>query len=265
MNYFLVSLGRHPEHLKTCIEQIQRIETDAAIYVCANEPLPFTDTRLTYCDSRDFNIPDIKGYFDRSDNPLWKTALQRIFYINAFLQTKKESIVHFDNDVLIYYPFSHIDLKGGIQITPHKHTEYTFGYSYIADIDSFNTFSNKIYNTVLMGEDAVKREYKDTNEMRLLGIHKEGHITDLPVHPTLGNINNYIFDPSSYGQYIGGTPNGHGPGFIDNEQLVGSIIQNGLSKIYFSEAERKPFMQVNDHEYRLYNLHIHNKKLHDYV
>ena len=56
--------------------------------------------------------------------------------------------------------------------------------------------------------------------MRLIGFYGHDLITKLPVYPNTETYGNFIFDPSSYGQYLDGTPNGHSPGFIDKEQIA---------------------------------------------
>lgn len=261
MIYFLVHIGKLPAHLTVCVDQILKIDSCAKVYVCSNTDPCRED--ITFVHINDLQLPNLGNYLANDPDPLWYTSLLRIFTINSFIQQTKESIIHFDNDVLIYEPFDKIAnaLTDEIYITPHKNGEYTFGYSFIDSIDKFNILSQKIYETVVLGESNVKQVLGETHEMRLLGYCGIDIVTDLPVHPTYGNINGYIFDPSSYGQYIGGTPAGHAPGFIDKQQIVGNIIDNN-SVIQFNG---KPTILYKDTQYPIFNLHIHSKNLQQFI
>lgn len=263
MNYVLVSLGPTPKHLKNCLQQILTIDRNKIVYLITDQNILCNG--ITIININEFVLPDLGNYFKHNPDPLWYTSLLRIFYLNAFLQIKKEPIIHFDNDVLIYYPSSVLDTytENEIYITPHKTTEYTFGYSVLKNIEKFNTLTEKIYNFVLLGEQKIKEMLQETHEMSLLGACKNNLIKDLPVHPALSqSFENFIFDPSSYGQFIDGTPNGHSPGFIDETQLVGNCFKKNPPVIKF--ANNKPVLVFQEKEYKLYNLHMHSKNLQKY-
>lgn len=264
MNYVLVSLGPTPKHLKNCLQQILTIDRNKTVYLITDQNIICND--ITIININEFVLPDLGNYFKHNPDPLWYTSLLRIFYLNAFLQIKKEPIIHFDNDVLIYYPSSVIDLytKNEIYITPHKTTEYTFGFSVLKNIEKFNILTEKIYNFVLLGEQKVKEVLQETHEMSLLGACSKDLIKDLPTHPFFTRtFGDFIFDPSSYGQFIDGTPAGHLPGFIDNTQLVGSVFNKYPPKINF--IDKKPYLYYGGGIYKLYNLHIHTKQLQKFL
>lgn len=261
MIYFLVHIGKLPAHLNICIDQILKIDSSAKVYICSDNNPCRQD--VTHININDLHLPLIGTYLATNPDPLWVTSLIRIFCINSFIQQMREPIIHFDNDVLIYEPFEKISstLTGEVYITPHKDDEYTFGYSFIDNIDKFNILAQKIYDTINLGEHNVKQLLSETHEMRLLGYCGVGIITDLPVHPIHGNINEFIFDPSSYGQFIGGTPAGHPPGFIDKHQKVGRLLNND-SIIQFNN---KPQIIYLNKQYPIFNLHIHSKNLQQFT
>jgi len=65
-----------------------------------------------------------------------------------------------------------------------------------------------------------------------------------------------LFDPGSYGQFLGGTNNGHGPGFTDSEHFIGDHINQGkIKKVEFVDG--CPFVDG----IKLFNLHVHSKNL----
>ena len=102
------------------------------------------------------------------------------------------------------------------------------------------------------------------------------------VGPTLGA---YILDPGSYGQFIGGTHKSHlEPGFTDGTHIVGQAFRmsNGNTKecdvqmkcqadgIHVwndASCRTAPFTRCKIREpwVPLFNLHVHNKKTHQYV
>ena len=97
----------------------------------------------------------------------------------------------------------------------------------------------------------------EIHEMRLLGYVDNGLIKKLPVFPGDEDTFGYLFDPSSYGQFIDGTPNGHSPGFIDKQQYIGSKLDSSCNILY----KDKPYIYKEGVEYKIFNLHIHTKNL----
>jgi hypothetical protein len=262
MNYVLVSLGPTPPHLRSCLRQILSVDTTSKIYLITDQNIVIENVNII--NKNDLSIPDIGNYLKYNPDPLWYTSLLRIFLLNTFIQNKKEPTIHFDNDVLVYYPSSVINniTENKVYITPHKKTEFTFGFSVIKNFSCFNDITKKIYSLILQGEGKVKEMLGETHEMRLLGYCGHDLITPLPVHPTFIPNTQYIFDPSSYGQFIDGTPNGHSPGFIDSTQIVGGCLQKTPPNIIFKN--KKPLLVFNKKEYKIYNLHVHSKNLQKY-
>jgi len=264
MNYVLVSLGPTPNHLKFCLKQILTIDNTKNIYLITDQNILIEG--VTVLNTNEFNLPDTGNYLKHNQDPLWYTSLLRIFYLNAFLQLKKEPVIHFDNDVLIFQPSFIADLytENENYITPHKTTEYTFGFSVLKNVEKFNTLTERIYNLIQLGEQKVKEMFTETHEMRLLGHCGKDIIKDLPVHPYCARpYRDNIFDPSSYGQFVDGTPAGHSPGFTDSTQLVGSIFEKYYPKITF--IDKKPHLFYADSTYKIYNLHIHTKQLQKFI
>jgi hypothetical protein len=268
MIYFLVHIGGNfPDYTKYCVNQIYKKDNNCKIYLCGDTKPNFIDKEYIFINVNELDLPLDNNYLLNDPNPLWRTSLMRIFAINSFMQkTGIEGIIHFDNDVMIYDNFSNIKDKFGKKnyITPHKTTEYAFGFSYLNNKDDFNKLSEKIKETIILGEGEVRRRTGDeAHEMRLLNFCGKDLIESLPVHPELDSVEKFIFDPSSYGQYIGGTPNGHAPGFVDETQLVGSFLKQKPT-IMYSKKEDAYYLPYKDNNYKIFNLHIHSKKLNDF-
>jgi hypothetical protein len=265
MIYLLTHIGgKFPEHVKYSIRQIHRKNSNCTIYLCGDIKPDFIDEKYTFIHTSELNIP-YTNYLINEPNPLWYGSLMRIFLINSFMQKENvEGIIHFDNDVMIYSDFTKLinQLDRKNYITPHKYTEYTFGFSYLNNKDEFNILTDRIIETIAHGESKVRQITGDEiHEMRLLGLCGTDLISPLPVHPEIGSINEFIFDPSSYGQYIGGTPNGHSPGFIDKTQLVGNYFSEQKPDIIYNPEDEIFHYRYADKIYKIFNLHVHSKKL----
>lgn len=260
MNYFLFHKGNLPKHILICLRNILKINSSNKIYFCTDQKIKFNESQIEVIPLNAFNVSEI-NFLTYDPNPLWHTSLLRIFYINEFLKFYKIPIIHYDNDVLCYYDFNTIknNYESEIYITPHKQTEYTFGFSYINNFDKWNILTERIYNLILQGENFVKNQTKDhIHEMRLLNFCGKDLLTDFCVYPPVKK--DYIFDPSSYGQYLDGTPNGEQPGYIDLNHTVGSQLKK-TDQIIF---DKKPYLISEGNTYSIFNLHIHSKKLEKY-
>jgi hypothetical protein len=266
-NFVLVHIGDSvPRHLKACIQQILNTNKNADIILASN--LNIRAPSVHCININKLSYKETGGYFQSNSDPLWITSLKRIFILDSIIQKfNLKNTIHFDNDVLVFHDISEIKhlLSAPLYMTPHKLTEFTFGFCYAKETSSLSSLSEEIYKLILLGESKVKELTKDeTHEMRLLGYANNNHITSLPVHPSINEpINNFIFDPSSYGQFIGGTPNGHSPGFIDDMQLAGSCFKLYPPTIRF--VDRKPILDFNSNSYKIFNLHVHSKQLDKYV
>ena len=70
--------------------------------------------------------------------------------------------------------------------------------------------------------------------------------------------NDVIFDPGSYGQYIGGTHNKRfSKNFINIDHYVGREILKDGFKVSFEN--KKPFINHSKQIFELANLHVHSK------
>jgi len=266
-NFVLIHIGNTlPSYLKLCIQQIQTTNKNADIILATN--LNVEAPGINCINTNKLQLKDTGSYFQHNPDPLWITSLKRIFILDNIIQKfNLKNTVHFDNDVLIYYNIDEIKdkLVQPLYLTPHKKSEFTFGFSFAKTTDALSLLSENIHKLILLGEDRVKRLTGDeTHEMRLLGYVNNNIIIPLPVHPKINEpINNFIFDPSSYGQFLNGTPNGHLPGFIDEMQLAGSCFKQHPPNIRF--FNKKPILDFDSNTYKIFNLHIHNKELHKYV
>jgi hypothetical protein len=121
----------------------------------------------------------------------------------------------------------------------------------------------QLHELVIQGEKPLEQMLGSMpHEMRLLNyvntINDKKLINLLPIFPFSENFPNYgyCFDPSSYGQFLGGRApeNTH---YIGRELIAGTIQVNFIDK--------QPRILYSGQEFKLFNLHVHNKKLEDFV
>jgi len=281
MNFVLFHNGPiFPAHVKYCVDNIVHFNPNSKIYFISNHNEKLND------NVEHLNINDLKskevlktGFFnDSPDRILFRNSLFRFLFINELINEKQlTDTVHFDNDIMVYEDFSkftNILQQTDISITPHSANEYVCGFMYmksniniIADLflRLVTLDKNSLYN--LAGANFMP------NEMRLLYLlNREKHcITMLPVLPLGEFSNNFdkfnsVFDPSSYGQHIDGTPDNKTPGWVAPRNLHRAIdpyLNTGEISIVFEN--KLPFIKYEDKLIKLNNLHIHSKQTHKFI
>lgn len=201
--------------------------------------------------------------FRTDPNPLWRTSIFRVFLVrDAMKHLSLESCYHFDSDVLMFQSsnvFKHlINDSDGLTITYDTEDSLVFGFSNFGDIKKIDEICDILLDIVL---DPIKQsEYSSgmPNEMSLLnGIYKRRPdlIKKLDILPNESGI---VFDPSSYGQFFGGTHNGNPTGWYDNHHIIGKQIGQGILKPVM--IDKKPYVDYKGKRYPIMNLHIHSKK-----
>ena len=80
-----------------------------------------------------------------------------------------------------------------------------------------------------------------------------------------------LFDPAFWGQYVGGTPHGDGSGFSASHHWIGNDLRAGRYQVLWRTDDigrRVPVVVAERDsaaEWPLFNLHIHSKKISDFV
>lgn len=275
MNYFLNYSGDHPNYIKYSLNTILSIDKDANIYFSSDIPIRYKNiTYLAFSDitsDKTKEIENIDIYKDTNyeNNPLWKNSLMRIFYLSDMSEKLDiESFVHFDLDVLIYKPFSDIKnyfRKNKLNITPCTDNEIIFGYSYIDGLDNYKKITDSIFNYIVNQKSFRKEKL---NEMKILSeiCKNEPDLFNLlPILPS--EEENNIFDPASYGQYLGGLDGKPRKLFskpwAGDHHYVGKEILNRRIKVKF--RNNQPVVIKKNKKFDLVNLHIHSKELHKFL
>ena len=261
-----------PQHLRDCVTKIKQY-SNIPIYLLtdSNDGIDGVET-CNINQYSDFNWLNGLEYFNGYDLPqMWKTSCYRLFYIKKLMEEKNLSqVLHFDNDVLLYESPETIIQKisekyDNFAITAHTNNEVVFGMSYIRNADSIKPLIDYLQNQLTINFSTLKNKYDGfPNEMRLISAYQGWQ--PLPILPSglteYRYTNNYehfnsVFDPSSYGQHIGGTWAEKRPGWFGTHQEIGKFIGNGKIKVIFEN--RNPYLIYEGNRIKINNLHIHSK------
>jgi hypothetical protein len=275
MNIVLVSVGIFQDYILHNIRQQIHLE-NTNIYVLTHrqffEKLAPFGTRITRIAIED--LTDIYRYDSCSPmnttfrNGFWKFTSSRFFYIYAFMkQYDISNVLHFENDVLPYYPASTLQSL----CNPAK--------VYIP----FDTFKRNIASIVYIPNHSVFKTILDNYDIRKNDMENFSHIKNttglieqFPIYVTSTSspehafvTHNYdtfnmIFDAAAMGQYLGGVDPRNSPGdtrgFI-NETCIIKYNTYEFKWITNEKGIKQPFLVVDTLLVPIFNLHIHSKAL----
>ena len=276
-NFILFHKGHNlPQHIRVCVDQIKKTQTNYKIFLLTDLKIDNSGD-VIIIDINQYHIPlNNITYYKGHQDPLWRTAFERLFYINEFIKHYNlTNTVHFDNDVLIYKNIADIsallsDNIPNIGLTPHKENELVCGFMFIKNSNSLEVVCKELLNLAALGENKLEEMLKSMpHEMRLLGhlqnnVLEKDIITSLPVSPiepgnNLFGIFNGVFDPSSYGQFFGLDNTIHPDG-------ANGLIDRYINKEFIPVFDRyEPYIVWNKKQVPIFNLHIHNKHLERYA
>ncbi len=282
MDYILFHKGPLPSHLNKCINSILSVDQNAKVHLITDQLLK--NQIINIANTNDYGeisfMTDFKKDLENNnfgDNPLWLTSLERVFYIEKYIRDLNiNQFVHFDNDVVLFESFDAIKNKSnlnkdGFYLTPLNQENMVFGYSYIN--------SDKAFFEVCLKTKEILENYKyysnkfnqnkQLNEMKIMSIiHRENNdlIEKLDILP-YGN-KSFIFDPASYGQFLGGTHKKPKTFFRNNfatqAHSVGAELISNRIVVKFKNHEPTVESEIGDVS-KLINLHIHSKKLNKFL
>jgi hypothetical protein len=271
INYVHCHLGEVPSYLLDSFESIYAVDSDSRLILITDQDIEIDgveilNSNLIVSDQTKKTMQ--MTLFNSDPNQLWRTSIFRVFLVrDAMRYLNLDFCYHFDSDVLMFQSsklFSHlIEDFDGLYITYHNEEEVVFGFSRFGDLSKIDQICDILHGIVF---DPIKQsEYSSgmANEMRLLcGIMKK-HSNLIKTLNILPNDTGIVFDPSSYGQYFGGTHQGHPPGFSHHTHIIGREIQSG--NISLSMEDKKPYVKLGDKIYPIVNLHIHSKNTRPFI
>jgi hypothetical protein len=280
MNIVLVCINNYQEYILNNIKQLITLGhynifviIDLQMFPHFNEynsKIKLIDINELNDDTHNFSV---NSCLDRSfRNGFWHLTSLRFFYIYEFMKKYNvDNVIHLENDVPIYYNCNELN----------DYIDQNFMYipfdSYKRNIASIMYIPNKeIFKIILDNYDFNKNDMDNFTNIK----QKTKLIKNFPIFIKNKNLSDeqnfvsensdtfpFIFDAAAIGQYLGGVDPRNDPsdtkGFI-NETCV---IKYNKYKIWFEEINKikKPFIQIEDKKIPIFNLHIHSKKLIDFI
>jgi len=272
--------------LHHCIEQY-RLFNDDDLYVLTDAVnIPFIQRPGVYPIAiEDYVSPKIDAFHSIWHFPpksFWTVAVTRFIYIENFMRENDlRHVTHFENDVMLYSTIA--DYQPTLQrlypclgITPGGPWVYMTGFMYIDNAQALADMTTFFIDTLTsLGVDGTIRKYGiyGMDEMQLLwvyGTHCDTCLDTLPILPFGEHSNNFehfnsVFDPASYGQYVGGTQV-DGPGAKPPNHYIGVEMLNNPYDVVWKPVDGlwQPYFSYDSKLAKINNLHIHSKNLHLY-
>jgi hypothetical protein len=265
MNFVLFHKGTPvPSHVSYCIHQLQKSNPTANIHFITDSDTPIEGANIVHLDT--LSVPDIGSYYSNDPSgALFRNAMYRLFYIEAFMSRGITDVIHIDNDVLVYEDVATIQDKlkqFPFIMTEHNEADFVFGFSYIRDLAAIQPLTARLLDLVVQGEKVLEQRFGCMpHEMMLLKyINHDNLISSLPIMPTGEHYELFgcCFDPSTYGQILGG----HSAENLQHHFIGDQVCKKNI-EIKF--ANNKPIGYNNGVPYRIFNLHIHNKQLSQFI
>lgn len=285
MNYVLVNIGQNPQYVKFTINSILSVDKDSEIYYLTDTKTQFKHIKVLNLNEyeneiiQNLKMMELYKNSNYESNPLWINSLLRVFYLNSFFQRSSiDQLVHIDNDVLIYKPFKEIESCFDINklnITQLSISQLIFSYSYFSNKKILQSIEDFIFNHIKKNLQNFKELNYRPNEMDLLGRYffenknKVNILNSLPYN--LSKESNYVFDPASYGQFIGGTHQKprrfYRLRYFSHHHIVGSEISSKRVKPKYNLGKPELKFKIGNLQgvSDIVNLHIHSKELNKYL
>ena len=227
-------------------------------------------------------IRDLELALGRGRNDFWTITATRFIYIeNCMRERMMINVVHFENDVLIYFDINKFKPQfrfyPTLAITPGGPDKFITGFMVIKNYKELQYMTTHFISILKdHGVQGVKKQYNldMVNEMTLMHAYNSDTSSIFPL-PTLpfGMWSSHfylyksIFDPASWGQFVGGTTDGI-PGAKPKDHYIGQLLlQHPEYTVIWKEEEKGkvPYFKYDGEEVRINNLHIHSKNLHLYT
>lgn len=265
-----------PQHLIDCVEKIRQL-SNIDIHLLTDKDISPNVKNIYVKNIKNYdslNWLNELDYFnnDLSYGYLWKSSCFRMFYIKKYIEDLNlQNILHFDNDVLLFeVPEKIIELMtkyiNKYAITAHNQDEVVMGMSFIKNVESMLPLLDFIQRELYRGFAYLHSTYNGyPNEMQL--ISRSNIYDNLPILPGFISSERYskyfqefnsVFDPSSYGQYLGGTFSEKKPGWFGRHQEIGKHLSEDKIKVIMED--KNPYLVCQDQKIKINNLHIHSKQ-----
>jgi len=214
----------------------------------------------------------------------WKVTMGRLYILEILIRRRQlKHVVHIENDVLIYHDpnnlineFKKVG-KNSVLLTPVGDDYASAAYLYVKNHHPIANMNRVMLETLVKGKALSQKLFgtPDPTEMMIIAHLWKRYDNLIAYFPVFtegkGSVNlqafNSIFDGASLGQYVGGT-NADPPGWTGQHHWAGKRLALGKHRVEFrniSHGRRVPYLFGGNKEYRINNLHIHSKKVKEFM
>ena len=281
--------GAPPPYARIAVEQARRWNPNAPIvflssviqdYGAGETWTPIESIPMSAAHQRFREATPMKTF--------WKWTTERLFVLEDWMRSSSiGECIHFEYDNMIYQDLSKLvpllrDISPGLSTTFHGHkggnaVRACFSIVYCKALDTLANFTHFLACTAV-----------NTDEMQLGGMYWEdtpeecSFLATAPIGVTLESerYRNWVedsrfselgvvFDGSAYGQYLGGVdPKYHAentePGYVNPHC---DFRADQFEYVWLTEDGRRypTIADKNGRPWKIMNLHIHCKRLHNFV
>jgi len=282
-----ITSPRPPAHLADCVEQYCLFNSGPLYILTDRENLPYLPTgdNIHAFAIEDYHSPKVARFeslYNYKPNEFWCVTFTRLIYIENFLREHGLShVCEFANDVLVYFNIDDYAqtlkrLYTGLALTPCGPQHVLDGFAYIGDwqaLADLTGFFIKMLAT--LGIDGIigKYKYDMVNEMTMMHRYSEdvgvNFLPIMPWGPYSQGVDEFgaVFDPATWGQYVGGTRT-DGPGAKPQNHHIGVMLgENPKYNVVwrFKDGLRVPYFIHDGELTRINNLHIHSKNMRGFM
>jgi hypothetical protein len=207
-------------------------------------------------------------------NGFWELTSKRFFYIYSLMKSYNlKDVIHIENDVLVYYNCnSLLELldKNKIYFPIDSYKRAVASIMYIPNQVIFGSILSKydINQSDMLNFARIQKLIPNAFENFPIGFREMNFSSEQQHVTRLFDTFKIIFDGAAIGQYLGGidprnTP-GNTIGFISKECVIKyntyQFIWNNINK-----NGNKPYLSYRGNIIPIFNLHVHSKKLINFV
>lgn len=247
--------GHMPEYAQVSIRQSKKFFTDITI-LDESYAKDKVEAFYTLCK---------QSYPFFVTNPFWFFTLARLYILLDYtIENKIQNFIHIEYDNLIYGEPVFLDkLPKGIYFTQVGPNIGSAGFMCSNCMEATKTFQNGLLQLLIAGQQFLAKELKSIHlyEMEMIDyLNRRGLCKYLPLLPqdNLFPEAGFVFDGASYGQYLGGTNNGHDKGWFGLHHYVGHQLNDKTIEVSFDQI---PKVSQGTVTANIFNLHIHNKNV----
>ena len=218
-------------------------------------------------------------------DPLWHTAVERLLVLEDLLSLDGPAFSRgafmVECDVMLYKPLNLRTvalselMPSGMAVVPMSPSWSSLAVMWADRPAAVGRLNNWLMDRMLLRDGALAAiTAGDAHEMRLLGAFRDqqgpsalGLLPTQPNSKATTSTGGGLFDPAGWGQFLGGTPHGDGPGFLDREHTLGAAVRMGRVRVRWNDAVSAPETRwcpygVEGDDcvvHALFNLHVHSK------